>query len=66
MKKQREFRIVVHPPEDMPVLLARVGECHADIIERRLEQSGLTAVEKIRVIEGIMERKKRQRPGETA
>lgn len=49
-------RVVVHTEgTDCTVLAERVSAYHADIIERRLKDTGLTATRKMAVIDGIVE-----------
>lgn len=57
MYKNRIRNVVIHEPEsgDMYTLVDRVSAFHVDIIERRLRQSDLTAVQKIAVIDKIIE-----------
>lgn len=57
MYKNRIRNIVIHEPKsgDMHALADKVSAFHVDIIERRLRQSDLTAVQKIAVIDKIIE-----------
>ena len=60
MRKNQVQRVVLHWPEEGAdcALGDRISEFHRDILERRLEQSGLTARQRIAVIDQILERRK--------
>ncbi|HIW74694.1 MAG TPA: hypothetical protein H9684_10250 [Firmicutes bacterium] len=57
MRKNRIRSIVIHEPDsgDIHALADKISEFHADVIERKLHQSGLTMEQKIAVIDKILE-----------
>lgn len=57
MYKNRIRNIVVHEPDgrDIHALADKVSEFHADVIERKLNQSNLTTKQKIAVINKIID-----------
>lgn len=57
MSKNRIGHIIVHEPDggDVHALADKVSEFHRDIIERKLNQSGLSAEQKIAVIDKILD-----------
>ena len=54
MYQNRIRRIVIHEP-DMHALADKVSEFHRDIIERKLNQFGLSVEQKIAVIDKILD-----------
>ena len=56
MYQNRIRHIVIHEPDggDIHALDDKVSEFHAEIIERKLYQSGLTTEQKIAVIDRII------------
>lgn len=66
MRKNQVQKIIIHIPDhaDLRALANKVNEFHVDVIERRLNGSGLTADDKIAVIDNILENlKSRERDG---
>ncbi len=57
MYKNRIRNIDIHEPGgvDVYALADKVSEFHAEIIERKLHQSGLTTEQKIAVVDRIIE-----------
>lgn len=56
MRKSKIKCVVVHTEGvDRSALADRVSVYHADIIERRLKDTGLTTARKMAVIDGIVE-----------
>lgn len=67
IKRNYIHRIILHLPEnaDNHALSDKVSQFHADIIERRLRESALTAKEKLAVIDNILSRLK-EREGDNS
>ncbi len=59
MKKNQVRRVVIHGAEkNAEAFSEKAGGFHVEVIERRLNQSDLTAKEKIAVIDKILETRK--------
>lgn len=57
MKKNEVQNIIHHIGEntDIQLLNEKIGQFHAEVIERRLSQSNLTSVQKIAVINKLLQ-----------
>lgn len=57
MYQNRIRNIVIHEPDggDIHALADKVSEFHRDIIERKLNQSGLSVEQKIAIIDKILD-----------
>ena len=57
MYQNRIRHIVIHEPDDGDIhaLADKVSEFHAEIIERKLNQSGLSVEQKIAVVDKILD-----------
>ncbi len=65
MRKNHVQSIIIHMPHDMDfhALSDKVNGFHAEVIERRLNQSNLTIEEKLAVIDKIIESLKSRESG---
>lgn len=54
MSKIRQVIVHIADDADRSALADRVSQYHADVIERRLKQSGLSANQKIEVIDKVL------------
>ena len=65
MRKNHVQSIIIHTPDgmDFHTLSDRVNGFHAEVIERRLNQSNLTTEQKLAVIDKIIESLKSRESG---